>query len=107
MSGLFTHPTPKRDDRGHDDKETTQTTSDIQIADRAADAEPRSEVQAPSGKKYSIFTTTEKRGIVLAAAAGAFFSPLSAQIYFPALDALSRDLGISVTEVNLTVTTYM
>ncbi|RWA04475.1 hypothetical protein EKO27_g10632 [Xylaria grammica] len=107
MSGLSIHPTRERENRGHDDKEWTKTTSNVQSPAQAADAEPPSEVRAPTGKKYSIFTTTEKRAIVLAAAAGAFFSPLSAQIYFPALDTLSRDLHISVTEVNLTVTTYM
>lgn len=82
--------------------------SDEQTATaRAVDAEPPSERQAIVGAKYSIFTINEKRAIVFAAAAGAFFSPLSAQIYFPALDALSRDLHVSVTEINLTVTTYM
>ncbi|KAI0532285.1 major facilitator superfamily domain-containing protein [Xylaria digitata] len=100
MPSLSTHPTPKRDDQGH-------TSSAMQIVAQTIDTEPPSEARVPSGNKYSIFTTTEKRAIVLAAAAGAFFSPLSAQIYFPALDTLSRDLGISVTEVNLTITTYM
>ncbi len=108
MSGPSTYPIPEKGDRGHDNTERTETTtSDAQIPAGAADAVPPSEVQAPSGKKYSVFTTTEKRAIVFAAAAGAFFSPLSAQIYFPALETLSHDLHISVNEVNLTVTTYM
>ncbi|KAI1419958.1 major facilitator superfamily domain-containing protein [Xylaria sp. FL1777] len=103
-----TCPNPGSDDRRHDDAEKTETAaSDAGITAEEADAEPPSEVQAPSGEKYSAFSTIEKRAIVLAAAIGAFFSPLSAQIYFPALDTLTRDLHISVTEVNLTVTTYM
>ncbi|RYP91066.1 hypothetical protein DL770_002811 [Monosporascus sp. CRB-9-2] len=56
---------------------------------------------------YSVFTTWEKRGIVLGAALGAFFSPLSAQIYFPALPAVASDLDVSISEINLTITTYM
>ncbi|KAK7982086.1 major facilitator superfamily domain-containing protein [Apiospora saccharicola] len=56
---------------------------------------------------YSIFTTWQKRSIVLGAAAGAFFSPLTAQIYFPALGMLAKDLNVSITQINLTVTTYM
>ncbi|KAI1747048.1 major facilitator superfamily domain-containing protein [Xylaria castorea] len=107
MSGLPANPVAEEDNRSHDDTGRSQTTSNAEITPQNADAEPPSEILAPSGEKYSIFTTFEKRGIVLAAAAGAFFSPLSAQIYFPALDALSRDLHISITEVNLTVTTYM
>ncbi|KAF7554648.1 hypothetical protein G7Z17_g2809 [Cylindrodendrum hubeiense] len=56
---------------------------------------------------YSIFTTWQKRLIVLAAACTAFFSPLSAQIYFPALTAIAQDLNVTDSQVNLTVTTYM
>ncbi|RYP48207.1 hypothetical protein DL768_005867 [Monosporascus sp. mg162] len=57
--------------------------------------------------KYSVFTPWEKRGIVLGAAIGALFSPLSAQIYLPALPAVAADLGVSISEINLTITTYM
>ncbi|TPX17526.1 uncharacterized protein E0L32_003169 [Thyridium curvatum] len=57
--------------------------------------------------KYSSFTLWQKRGIVFAASIGAFFSPLSAQIYFPALNLLSEELHVSRSQINLTVTTYM
>lgn len=60
-----------------------------------------------SRPNYSIFTTWEKRSIVLAAAATAFFSPLTAQIYLPALNLLTIDFNISAAQANLTVTTYM
>ncbi|KAK5633704.1 hypothetical protein RRF57_009418 [Xylaria bambusicola] len=101
--------TTKQNDRHHDDNPETieGRIPDENFTTGAADAEPPAESSPPLGKKYSIFTTFEKRAIVLGAAAGAFFSPLSAQIYFPALEALSRDLHISINEVNLTVTTYM
>ncbi|KAH7171294.1 major facilitator superfamily domain-containing protein [Dactylonectria macrodidyma] len=56
---------------------------------------------------YSIFTQWEKRFIVLAAAGTAFFSPLSTQVYFPALTAIAEDLDVSASQVNLTITTYM
>jgi hypothetical protein len=80
---------------------------DIQSTAQVTDMEPPSERPAAQGNKYSSFTAIEKKAIVFGAAVGAFFSPLSGQIYFPALDALSRDLRVSVNEVNLTVTTYM
>ncbi|KAF7558354.1 hypothetical protein G7046_g5792 [Stylonectria norvegica] len=56
---------------------------------------------------YSSFTAWQKRFIVLAAALTAFFSPLSAQIYFPALTTIADNLHVSDSQVNLTVTTYM
>ncbi|KAI1738612.1 major facilitator superfamily domain-containing protein [Xylaria scruposa] len=107
MSGLPANPVAEKDNRSHDDTESAQIASNPETTSQNADSEPPSEIPAIEGKKYSIFTTLEKRTIVFAAAVGAFFSPLSSQIYFPALEELSRDLKISVTEVNLTVTTYM
>lgn len=101
MSSSPTNSVPEGDDRSHADPEKGETASDAQ------NTEPPSDEQTPPAEKYSIYTVAEKRGIVFAAAAGAFFSPLSAQIYFPALDKLSADLHVTVTEVNLTVTTYM
>ncbi|KAJ9137469.1 Quinidine resistance protein 2 [Pleurostoma richardsiae] len=57
--------------------------------------------------RYSTFSLWEKRLIVLGAALSAFFSPLTAQIYFPALNAIADDLHVSLSKINLTVTTYM
>ncbi len=36
-----------------------------------------------------------------------FFSPVSGQIYFPALNPLARDLHVSASLINLTLTSYM
>ncbi|KAH9889714.1 major facilitator superfamily transporter [Xylariomycetidae sp. FL2044] len=79
-------------------------------ADADAELNEKNEVAAPdpgSQPVYSIFTTWEKRAVVFGAAIGAFFSPVSAQIYFPALNVLSEDLHVSTSQINLTVTTYM
>ncbi|KAF3768120.1 hypothetical protein M406DRAFT_61800 [Cryphonectria parasitica EP155] len=56
---------------------------------------------------YSSFSLWEKRFIVLAAALSAFFSPLTAQIYFPALNVLADAFHVSTSKINLTITTYM
>ena len=40
-------------------------------------------------------------------ACGGFFSPLSANIYFPALNPLARDLHVSNELINLSLTSYM
>jgi hypothetical protein len=60
-----------------------------------------------SGEAHSIYTTNQKRAIILAASIAAFFSPLSANIYLPALNTLAKDLSVSNTLITLTVTTYL
>ena len=59
------------------------------------------------GKDYSIFSNWQKKFIVFTATMGAFFSPFSTQIYFPALTSIAEDLHVSNGKINLTMTTYM
>lgn len=56
---------------------------------------------------HSIFNKWEKRFIVIVASAAGFFSPISANIYFPALEVLADEYRVSTTLINLTVTVYM
>ena len=56
---------------------------------------------------HTIFGKKQKMFIILMAGLGAFFSPLTASIYFPALNAIAADLHVSAELVNLTMTTYM
>jgi MFS family permease len=65
--------------------------------------EPSPSSDAP----YSIFTKPQKRGIVLLVAFAAVFSPLSSFIYYPARNALSKDLHVSLNKIDLTITSYM
>jgi MFS family permease len=57
--------------------------------------------------KYSVFTSAEKWCIVAMVSYAAWFSTLSSFIYYPAIPTLSTALGVSVSKINLTVTTYM
>jgi hypothetical protein len=59
------------------------------------------------GKDYSSFSAWQKRFIVFAATMGAFFSPFTTQIYFPALTSIAKDLNVTNSQINLTMTTYM
>lgn len=56
---------------------------------------------------YSVFSRNQKRFIVFMAAWAGFFSPVSGNIYFPALNPLAEDLNVSNTLINLTLTSYM
>ena len=77
--------------------------SEKPVVSASTDGDPSQAVPPP----YSSFTLGEKRMIVLAAALSAFFSPLTGQIYFPALNVIAKDLDVSVSQINLTVSTYM
>lgn len=60
-----------------------------------------------TGTLYSVFSKPKKRFIVFMAATAGFFSPLSANIYLPALNPIAADLGVSSSSITLTLTTYM
>ena len=63
--------------------------------------------QAPHTSQYSMFSKRKKRYVVLAASVGAVFSTLTAQTYLPALKVPANDFHVSVSKINLTVTTYL
>ena len=63
--------------------------------------------RVPSGPAYTVFSRSQKRFIVFMVAMAGFFSPLSANIYFPALNPLARDLHVSNQLINLSLTSYM
>lgn len=69
--------------------------------DGAANANPQDD--AP----YSIWTYREKLAMVLLVSFMALISPMSGQIYLPALPLLARDLDVSASLINLTITTYV
>ncbi len=63
--------------------------------------------QQPPEPPFSIFSPSERGFIVMLASLAALFSPLSANIYYPALNTLSEDLHVSLSKINLTITTYL
>ena len=61
----------------------------------------------PDPLPYSNFTRNQKRLIVSLVTFAATFSPLSSFIFFPAIDASSVSLHVSVEKINTTVTSYL
>lgn len=87
-----------------------EQTSSTGVKDMNGDVEkqpPSTPAAAPSDKPYSSFTQRQKYLIVLCATLGGLFSPFTTQIYFPALTTIASDLGVTISQVNLTITTYM
>ncbi|KIJ61413.1 hypothetical protein HYDPIDRAFT_137722 [Hydnomerulius pinastri MD-312] len=63
--------------------------------------------EATQEKPFSIYTLKEKWFIVFLASVAAVYSPLSANIYFPAIPQISDAFHRSIELINLTVTVYM
>ncbi|KAK4146547.1 major facilitator superfamily domain-containing protein [Dichotomopilus funicola] len=72
-----------------------------------AAADPESLQRTSSGPAYSTFPKATKRWVIGMAAFASFVSPMTANIYFPALTPIAHDLGVTVNLINLTLTTYM
>lgn len=60
-----------------------------------------------ASEDYSVFTVGQKRAIIFAGSFAAWFSPMTGSIYFPALDRIGEDLGVSNSAMSITVTTYL
>ncbi|KAH7324677.1 major facilitator superfamily domain-containing protein [Stachybotrys elegans] len=89
----------------------TQTTKDaapVNVEPGPLEAQLCEKSSSPTPQEpFTIFSSAEKRWIGSVASFGAMFSTLSSYIYFPALEPMARELGVSVSLINLTVTSYM
>ncbi|KAL7899286.1 major facilitator superfamily domain-containing protein [Trichoderma sp. SZMC 28014] len=59
------------------------------------------------GEPYSVFSRRMKIWITFMATVASVVSPMTAHIYFPALDALAEELNVSISLINFTLTSYM
>ncbi len=76
----------------------------------ASPEDTKDEAQTPAEAPeplYSIFTRRQKIATTLLVSFLAIISPLSGQIYLPALESLATSLDVSVSYINLTITTFM
>jgi hypothetical protein len=101
-------PEMHRDGHVRDSKSQMQ---DLEEAHTAQDEPPRDmapiQTASSTGPVHSSFGKHQKLFIVITASLAGSFSPVSANIYFPALNSLARDLNVSNTLINLMLTSYM
>jgi nitrate/nitrite transporter NarK len=90
---------------GNDDIEPPEELR--KLSESKTPAEAGHEKQLEEGAPYSSFTNPQKLAIVLLVAFAGVFSPLSSFIYYPALEAIAKDLHTSLSKINLTITSYM
>jgi len=74
---------------------------------RAGDQPEKDPETAIVEPPYTSFSRGEKAFIVTCVSAAAFFSPVSSNIYFPALNVLAAELNVSNTLINLTLTSFL
>lgn len=96
-------PTGSTEYRRPGSRDTNPTNTIISIENGCAE-EGRDPV--PSAP-YSVLPPGEKAFVIVAGSFAALISPLSSSIYLPALDSLARDMNVSVSLINLTITTYL
>ncbi|KAM7186947.1 major facilitator superfamily transporter [Naviculisporaceae sp. PSN 640] len=62
---------------------------------------------SPDNQPYHVYAKGQKWFLIVIISAAGLFSGLSSNIYFPAMDEISKDLNVSLAAVSLTVTSYM
>jgi len=82
-----------------------QPICDLEVTQDAPQIEKQS--IKPQEPPYSVFPKWKKVTLVYIASVAAFASPVSSSIYFPAMTYLANDLHTSLTNISLTITTYM
>ena len=89
------------------DRDTDHETDDGQGTGGAEGPDLETLSRVSSGPPYSVFSPSMKWWIVGMNVFSAFISPTTANIYFPAIPTIADSLGVSIGQINLTLTTYM
>jgi hypothetical protein len=74
---------------------------------RASAPTATTDTNTSRGPPYCILPEGEKIFIMLLVSFAAIISPISSSIYFPALNNLAKDLNVSISLINITITTYL
>ena len=107
-SNTFTSHEPVTEPLATDEDSTEPGETENQSSDDAqVNGQLEKATTSANDKPYSTFTPWQKRFIVLAASTGSFISPLTTNIYFPALNTIASSLHVSISDINLSITTYM
>lgn len=91
----------------HGQNDALERTPTAKDETTTSEARPALTTASSAAPLHSVFTKNQKRFIVFMASWGGFFSAVSSNIYFPALNSLAADLHVSNTLINLTLTSYM
>lgn len=82
---------------------TEPAEGDLEAKREEAAAAAAAEAEPP----WSVFPSKEKAFVIIVGSFAGLISPLSSSIYLPALNSLAHDMDVSVSLINLTITTYL
>jgi MFS family permease len=82
-------------------------TGTLSVPDAELNNSSISQQCTPPPTPYTVFKTGQIRSIVALCALAGFFSPFSAFTYFPTLEYMATDLGVSLQLMNLTITMFI
>ena len=105
LGQVSSHPTVsdldilERKSTNMDDASALPAPAVLELAENAS--------RVPSGSPYSAFSRSTKFWITTMVTISSVISPMTANLYFPALNEIAADLNVSVSLINLTITTYM
>jgi hypothetical protein len=103
MSIAYPSPSTNR----HAQLMDTRTDLKIQPTHPIVDNIEMGDAQASTEPTFSIFSKWQRVTFVYIASVAAFTSPVSSSIYYPAMEILADDLNTTLTNISLTITTYM
>ncbi|KAE8387453.1 major facilitator superfamily domain-containing protein [Aspergillus alliaceus] len=83
------------------------STRDHLASSESGGADKKNDNSSPPELPYTVLSEKDKISTILIASFAGFLSPISASIYFPALNTLADHLNVSATEINLSITVYM
>jgi hypothetical protein len=84
-----------------------RTEKDASMTSLELEKEPHSTVIGIDDDLWSVYSTRGKRLLIFSASCATLLAPLSSQIYFPALEPIAKDLQVSPTLVNLSISSFM
>ena len=102
-------PSTTTEESDHDDTIQHGKDSKIPKEEQAVNQGPTTALArtTTNSRLYTSFSTRQKVIIVFVATIGGSFSPFTTNIYFPAIDIISHALDVSISDIGLTITTYM
>jgi hypothetical protein len=111
MAALTTpsHGFPTKDDDvpWHDSETSTEAMkSNEQLQATVAPEEEDNTTLASAQPTWTVLSDYEIKSLLIVASFAAAVSPFSTSTYYPAVIAIAHDLGVSVSQINLTISSY-
>jgi hypothetical protein len=96
MQGSFNEGDSKTSSNARSSNEQPKATSELGEDD----------IVSATERPWTVLSESEVKSLLIVASFAAATSPLSTSTYYPSVTALARDLGVSVSRINLTISSY-